>query len=110
MHGFQTSDVALDILADFHFEEAKPLRVPSARQGDGLVEIGVGNRNIRLPRPHIRATPELPHWDVRRPAIGIDDGGFESSPCVLMCERHFRYPQPALLVPIRMSTQILITD
>ena len=92
MHGFQTSDVVLDILADFHFEEAKPLRVPSARQGDGLVEIGDGNRNIRLPRPHIRATPELPHWDVRRPAIGIDDGGFESTTCGRMSGRLFRQP------------------
>jgi hypothetical protein len=70
MHGFQTPDVVLDILADLHFEEAKPFRIPSARQGDGLVEVGDGNRDVRLSRSHIRATPELPHrmFDVRQQA------------------------------------------
>jgi|CXWL01.1.fsa_nt_gi hypothetical protein len=90
VHGCEPSNVFLDILADLHFEEAKCFLVPSAREGDGLVEVGDRNGDVGLSRSQVCATPKLPHRDLRCAAIGIEHSGFKPTVGGRMSGRLFR--------------------
>jgi len=81
MHGLQTPDVVLDIFADLHFEEAKPLRVPSACQGDGFVEVGDGNGDVGFTRTDVSSAPQSPHRHLGDSAVGIEQRGLKATPC-----------------------------
>src|SRR4026208_171253 len=99
------TDVALDVFADFHFEKAESPPIPSASQGDGLIEVGDGNGDVRFPCSHIRAPPQLPHRDILCLAVGVDDGGFESTTCGRMRGRLFGQQVPDFLIVCGRTTK-----
>src|SRR5574341_2021452 len=79
MHGFQPSNILQYILPNFHFEKPKTLRMPPMSQTQGLIEITEGNGNVGFVFTDVCAPPQLPHGNIRRVAVGVETGGFQST-------------------------------
>lgn|SRR5687768_485179 len=79
VYRFQSANIFLDILSNFHFEKPKPFGVPATSKVQGLIQIADGNSDVGFSIPDIGRSPELPERDAERPSMGVEQGRFQAA-------------------------------
>ncbi len=102
---FKPPDVLIDVIAHFHLEQAKSLFVPASRQREGLCAIANRNGDVGFAFPQVGAAPQFPQRQIPRPAVGVDQGGFQGTTRGGLPRRLLAHAASRITVRFRRGTQ-----